>query len=209
MHNFTKLANLHKVFFKRADRFNSYESGDKGQGKYKPSPPSGNTLGGPAPDGRPKVQAPTLKAPAPKPVPKPEPVHIPTEVSGKDPAWKSDHHGYFPVRFGSDEPKRTALNTAHTPQPYSSPPDDPELAYKSRLEQEFADYTFANPFGDRDLKSNKIFMNNRLGGILRAEGQNGPGSDIRPPSEIEQRFTLPSHLKRPPFDKKDPTYGLE
>lgn len=36
MRNFNKLANLHRVFFKRADRFNSYENGDKGQGKYKP-----------------------------------------------------------------------------------------------------------------------------------------------------------------------------
>ena len=219
MRNFNKLANLHRVFFKRADRFNSYESGDKGQGKYKPSPPSGNTLGGP--ERAPKPQAPNLKAIDPKPnpipntIPKPETVHIPTEVSGKDPAWKSDR-GNSPVRFGSDEPKRTALNTAHTPAPYVPPPDDFDAAYQSRLKQEFDDYTFANPFGERDLKSNRIFMNNRLGGILRAEGQrpegqrpNGPGSDIRPPSEIEQRFTLPGHLKRPPFDKKDPTYGLE
>lgn len=82
MRNFTKIAKLHRVFFKRADRFNSYESGDKGQGKYKPSPPSGNTLGGPAPDGRPKEQKPTLEAPAPKPILKPEPVHVPTGVSG-------------------------------------------------------------------------------------------------------------------------------
>ena len=72
MRNFNKLASLHRVFFKRADRFNSYESGDKGQGKYKPSPPSGNTLGGP--ERAPKPQAPNLKAPAPKPIPKPEPV---------------------------------------------------------------------------------------------------------------------------------------
>ena len=141
--------------------------------------------------------------------------HSGFKLDPKEPAWKSDRE-IKAVRFGSDEPKRTALNTAHTPAPYSSPPDDPELAYQSRLKQEFDDYTFANPFGERDLKSNRIFMNNRLGGILRAEGQrpegqrpNGPGSDIRPPSEIEQRFTLPGHLKRPPFDKKDPTYGLE
>lgn len=57
------------MFFKSADRFNSYENGDKGQGKYRPSPPSGNTLGGPERASKP--QAPTLKAPAPKPIPKP------------------------------------------------------------------------------------------------------------------------------------------
>ena len=61
MRNFTKIAKLHRMFFKRADRFNSYESGEEGQGKYKPSPPSGNALGGPAPKAAPKA--------APKPVP--------------------------------------------------------------------------------------------------------------------------------------------
>ena len=205
MRNFNKLANLHRVFFKRADRFNSYESGDKGQGKYKPSPPSGNTLDGP--ERAPKPQAPNLKAPAPKPnpipntIPKPEPVHIPTEVSGKDPAWKSDR-GNSPVRFGSDEPKRTALNTAHTPAPYVPPPDDFDAAYQSRLEQKFDNHVFANPFGIPGGYSNRIFMNPAL-------RPNGPGSNYLPPSEIKQKITLPTHLRLPPFDKKDPTYGLE
>lgn len=38
MNTFNKLANLHKVFFKRADRFQSYESGDRGQGRYRLPP---------------------------------------------------------------------------------------------------------------------------------------------------------------------------
>ena len=125
----------------------------------------------------------------------------PQEFIPKDPAWKSDK-GKLPVQFGSDEPKRTALNTAHTPAPYVPPPDDFDAAYQSRLEQRFDNHVFANPFGNRDEYSNRIQMNQAL-------RPNGPGSNYLPPSEIKQKITLPTHLRRPPFDKKDPTYGLE
>lgn len=125
----------------------------------------------------------------------------PQEFIPKEPAWKSDA-GKLPVQFGSDEPKRTALNTAHTSAPYVPPPDDPDAAYQSRLEQKFDNYVFANPFGNRDEYSNRILMNQAL-------RPNGSGSNYLPPSEIKQKISLPTHLTRPPFDKKDPTYGLE
>ena len=127
--------------------------------------------------------------------------HSGFKLDPKEPAWKSDADK-LPVQFGSDEPKRTALNTAHTPAPYVPPPDDFDAAYQSRLEQRFDNHVFANPFGIPGGYSNRIFMNPAL-------RPNGPGSNYLPPSEIKQKITLPTHLRRPPFDKKDPTYGLE
>ena len=84
MASFNKPANLHRVFFKRADRFNSFESGDKGQGKYKPGPPSGNTLGRAAPPPSPAVATSAPQAqPAPPPVPTPATLpHVPTGIPG-------------------------------------------------------------------------------------------------------------------------------
>ena len=116
--------------------------------------------------------------------------------------WKSDA-GKLPVQFGSDEPKRTALNTAHTPEPYVPPPDDHMRAYQSNSEQKYDNHIFANPFGNPVEGSNRVFMSQEA---LRP---NGFGSNWLPPSEIKQKMTLPIHLRRPPFDKKDPTYGLE
>ena len=127
--------------------------------------------------------------------------HSGFKLDPKEPAWKSDADK-LPVQFGSDEPKRTALNTAHTPAPYVPPPDDFDAAYQSRLEQRFDNHVFANPFGIPGGYSNRVFMNPAL-------RPNGPGSNYLPPSEIKQKITLPTHLRRPPFDKKDPTYGLE
>jgi hypothetical protein len=267
MHSFTKIANLHRVFFKRAEEFSKEIS----------RPPIGNTKGSdnrpPAPprpiglpkgsDERPGVplerglskkgpeERPTESPRTPKMMQKKGPVEIPIdprpqipglqkgnredwdqwdrssnptakstsgreptqvelrhimpnsgyELDPKEPAWKSDA-GKLPVQFGPDESKRTALNTAHTPEPYSPPPDDHMLAYQSNSEQKFKNHVFANPFGNPIEYSNRVFMNPAL-------RPNGPGSNYLPPSEIKQKITLPTHLRLPPFDKKDPTYGLE
>ena len=128
--------------------------------------------------------------------------HSGFKLDPKEPAWKSDA-GKLPVQFGSDEPKRTALNTAHTPEPYVPPPDDHMRAYQSNSEQKYDNHIFANPFGNPVEGSNRVFMSQEA---LRP---NGFGSNWLPPSEIKQKMTLPIHLRRPPFDKKDPTYGLE
>ena len=264
MRNFTKIAKLHRMFFKRAEEISRPPIGNtKGSDNRPPAPP--RPIGLPKGDnerpGVPLERGLSKKGPEERPTESPRtpiglskkgPVEIPTDprrpqipglqkgnredwdknqrfnpeaepTSGreptqvelrhimphsgpqefipKDPAWKSDK-GKLPVQFGSDEPKRTALNTAHTPAPYVPPPDDFDAAYQSRLEQKFDNHVFANPFGNRDEYSNSIQMNPAL-------RPNGPGSNYLPPSEIKQKITLPTHLRRPPFDKKDPTYGLE
>ena len=261
MRSFNKLANLHRVFFKRAEEFSKEISrppigNTKGSDNRPPAPP--RPIGLPKGDnerpGVPLERGLSKKGPEERPTESPRtpiglskkgPVEIPTdprtpkmpgyqkgsinwssgskpttgreptqvelrhimphsgpqEFIPKDPAWKSDRDK-LPVQFGSDEPKRTALNTAHTPAPYVPPPDDFDAAYQSRLEQRFDNHVFANPFGNPVEGSNRVFMNQAL-------RPNGPGSNYLPPSEIKQKITLPTHLRRPPFDKQDPTYGLE